>query len=66
MSREGAQIGEAPQTQRTDQIESRVQLTVDLQTQGITSVSPTTLQYITKKAETILNKDTAIVQAPGS
>lgn len=66
MSGEGPQIGEAPQTQRTDQIESRVQLTVDLQTQGITCVSPTTLQYIMKKAETILNKDTAIVQAPGS
>ena len=62
----GPQTDEAPQTQITAQIESQVQLTVDLKTQGLTSINPTTLQYIAEKVESILNKDTAIVQAPGS
>ena len=60
------QTGEAPRTQIAAQVEERVQLTVDLKSQGITCITPTTLQYIAEKAESILNRDTAIVQAPGS
>ncbi len=66
ISGDGLQTGDAPQPQIAAQIESRVQLTVDLKSQGITCISPTTLQYIAEKAESILNKDNAIVQAPGS
>ena len=63
---DGSQTGDAPQPQIGAQIKARVQLTVDLKSQEITCINPTTLQYIAEKAESILNKDTAIVQAPGS
>ena len=66
MSGDGFQADDASQRQTAAQIEARVQLTVDLKSQGITSINPTTLQYIAEKAENILNNDNAIVQAPGS
>ena len=66
MSGDGSQTDDAPQPQIVAQVKARIQLTVDLKSQGITCINPTTLQYMAEKAESLLNKDTAILQAPGS
>ena len=66
MSGDGSQTDDAPQTQIAAQVKARIQLTVNLKSQGITCINPTTLQYMAEKAKSLLNKDTAIVQTPGS
>ena len=68
MSGDGSQTDDAPQPQIAAQVKVRIQLTVDLKSQGITCtyINPPILQYMAEKAESLLNKDTAIVQAPGS